>query len=165
MTQDILTLKEAAEYLRVGYQTMLRLAKKGKLPLFKVGGQWRIKKEDLERYITETKRRPFLGEHLVYFKMGVLNRYKKEAQYFFEEEQFSGRFGIRQEYLPQKPEAASITMNAIGDVRFQKVPLLGGDMAVCLNNDYYFKSVGRIPYEYAHWHNYRIHFPRLPEDK
>lgn len=164
MSDKIYTLQEAAKYLKISYRSAQRLVQKRALPFFKVGHLWRIRVEDLERYITETKQRPFLGEHLIYFKMGVLNRYKKQAKYFFEEEQFSGRFGIRREYLPPNPEGAVMILNAIGDVRFQKAPLKGGVMAVCLNDDYYAKSVGQVSEEYAHWHNYRIHFPQLPTD-
>ena len=163
MPEHTYTVKEAAKYLKLSSKTVFRLIKKGALPFFRVGHQWRIKQEDLERQIQETKRRPALGEHFIYFKLGVLNRYKDEAKYWFEEEQFSGRFGIRREYAPKNPEGAKITMDAIGNARFQKVALKDGVIAVCLEDDYYRKSVARIPDEYAHWHNYRIHNPQLQD--
>ena len=55
MLDDVFSLQEAARYLKVSYRTAQRLAKKGVLPFFRVGGQWRIKVEDLEKYINETK--------------------------------------------------------------------------------------------------------------
>lgn len=49
MSKEILTAQEVATYLRVHPYTVKRLARTGKLPGFKVGGQWRFKKESLEK--------------------------------------------------------------------------------------------------------------------
>ena len=51
MTDEILTLKEVAQYLKLAEKTAYRLAAEGKLPGFKVGGSWRFKKDDLETWI------------------------------------------------------------------------------------------------------------------
>ena len=56
MTDEILTLKEVAEYLKLAEKTAYRLAADGKLPGFKVGGSWRFKAEDIEHWITDQKR-------------------------------------------------------------------------------------------------------------
>ncbi|ABI39851.1 phage transcriptional regulator, AlpA [Shewanella sp. MR-4] len=56
MTEQILTLKEVATYLKVAEKTAYRLASEGKLPGFKVGGSWRFKKDDLEKWIEHAKR-------------------------------------------------------------------------------------------------------------
>jgi len=55
MTDQILTLKEVAAYLKLAEKTAYRLASEGKLPGFKVGGSWRFKREDLEAWIEENK--------------------------------------------------------------------------------------------------------------
>lgn len=55
MTDQILTLKELAGYLKLAEKTAYRLASEGKLPGFKVGGSWRFKREDLEAWIEESK--------------------------------------------------------------------------------------------------------------
>ena len=55
MSNDILTLKEVAEYLKLAEKTAYRLAAEGKLPGFKVGGSWRFRKEDIESWIAEQK--------------------------------------------------------------------------------------------------------------
>lgn len=55
MSDEILTLKEVAEYLKLAEKTAYRLAAEGKLPGFKVGGSWRFKKVDVEAWITEQK--------------------------------------------------------------------------------------------------------------
>ncbi|MBE8233355.1 MAG: helix-turn-helix domain-containing protein [Endozoicomonadaceae bacterium] len=55
MTEQILTLKEIATYLKLTDKTAYRLASEGKLPGFKVGGSWRFKREDIERWIENQK--------------------------------------------------------------------------------------------------------------
>lgn len=55
MTDEILTLKEVAEYLKLAEKTAYRLAAEDKLPGFKVGGSWRFKREDIESWIEKSK--------------------------------------------------------------------------------------------------------------
>jgi len=55
MTDQILTLKEVAQYLKLTEKTAYRLAAEKKLPGFKVGGSWRFKMSDLEAWIEEQK--------------------------------------------------------------------------------------------------------------
>ncbi len=56
MTDEILTLKEVAAYLKLAEKTAYRLAADGKLPGFKVGGSWRFKQGDVESWIEEQKK-------------------------------------------------------------------------------------------------------------
>ena len=56
MTDEILTLKEVAEYLKLAEKTAYRLAAEGKLPGFKVGGSWRFKESDIENWIEDSKK-------------------------------------------------------------------------------------------------------------
>lgn len=51
MSDEILTIKELAEYLKLTEKTAYRLAAEGKLPGFKVGGSWRFKKSTVEYWI------------------------------------------------------------------------------------------------------------------
>lgn len=55
MTDEILTLKDVAKYLKLAEKTAYRLAAEGKLPGFKVGGSWRFKKEDIDLWIEQQK--------------------------------------------------------------------------------------------------------------
>jgi excisionase family DNA binding protein len=55
MTDQILTLKDVAIYLKLTDKTAYRLASEGKLPGFKVGGSWRFKREDLDAWIEVQK--------------------------------------------------------------------------------------------------------------
>ncbi len=53
MSDEILTIREVADYLKIGERTAYRLAQEGALPAFKVGGSWRVRRVDLERWIVE----------------------------------------------------------------------------------------------------------------
>ena len=56
MAEDILTIKEVADYLKVTERTLYRLAQEGKIPAFKVGGSWRFRRDDLDHWIREQTR-------------------------------------------------------------------------------------------------------------
>jgi excisionase family DNA binding protein len=51
MEKPLLTLVELAKYLSVDKFTIYRLMTKKKLPGFKVGGQWRFKKEMIDSWL------------------------------------------------------------------------------------------------------------------
>lgn len=42
MKHRLMSLYEAANYLKIGYQCAYNLAVAGKLPAFKMGGHWRV---------------------------------------------------------------------------------------------------------------------------
>ena len=51
MDTDVMTIREVAEYLKLTEKTAYRLAADGKIPGFKVGGSWRFKRSELEKWI------------------------------------------------------------------------------------------------------------------
>lgn len=52
MTQDVLyTIDEAARILRVSHDTIRRMIKSGELNAIKVRGQWRVRKESIDRIV------------------------------------------------------------------------------------------------------------------
>jgi excisionase family DNA binding protein len=51
MNDQILTVKEVAEYLKVNERTIYRLATEKKIPAFRVGSSWRFRKEEVEDWI------------------------------------------------------------------------------------------------------------------
>lgn len=53
MPEEIMTLKEVAEYLKLAEKTAYRLAAEGKIPGFKVGGSWRFRKDAIENWIDQ----------------------------------------------------------------------------------------------------------------
>jgi len=48
---EIFTLDEVAAYLRVSKRTVFRLASRGKIPAFKLGGTWRFRRAKLDQRI------------------------------------------------------------------------------------------------------------------
>ena len=50
---DILTVEEACEALRIGYNAMYELLNSGKLKAYKNGRIWRIPKDAIKKYIME----------------------------------------------------------------------------------------------------------------
>ena len=51
---DILTVEEACDALRMGYNAVYVLLNEGKLKAYKNGRVWRIPKKSLEKYILES---------------------------------------------------------------------------------------------------------------
>lgn len=49
----ILTLKQCQEILQIGKNLMLYLIHNEEIPAFRVGKQWRIRREDLERFMED----------------------------------------------------------------------------------------------------------------
>jgi excisionase family DNA binding protein len=54
----LMTVSEVAEYLRVTPPTVYRLLRKNKLPGFRIGSDYRINRETLERWLAEQELRP-----------------------------------------------------------------------------------------------------------
>jgi excisionase family DNA binding protein len=50
--KEIMTPREAAEYLSIHVRTIYRLAKNGEIPGRKVGGSWRFKKNALDEWLS-----------------------------------------------------------------------------------------------------------------
>jgi len=58
--EEVLTPREAADYLKIHVRTIYRLAKNMEIPGRKVGGSWRFKREDLEEWLS-MRENPQLG--------------------------------------------------------------------------------------------------------
>jgi excisionase family DNA binding protein len=59
----ILTLDEVAAYLKAGKRTVYRLAQQGDIPAFKLGGTWRFRRTELDRWIAASiKKNPKQGK-------------------------------------------------------------------------------------------------------
>jgi excisionase family DNA binding protein len=52
---EILTLREVADYLKLTERTLYRLTQEGRLPGFKVGNSWRFRLRDIEAWIEAQK--------------------------------------------------------------------------------------------------------------
>jgi excisionase family DNA binding protein len=48
-----MTVKQLAEYLQMNEHTIYKLARSGKIPSIKIAGQWRFKKDIIDKWIDE----------------------------------------------------------------------------------------------------------------
>ncbi|UOR13663.1 helix-turn-helix domain-containing protein [Halobacillus amylolyticus] len=58
--QEIMTISQVAEYLQISEVTTYKLVQEGRIPGFKIGRHWRVRKEDLQEHIKKLQH----GEHL-----------------------------------------------------------------------------------------------------
>jgi len=56
MPDEILTLPDVSRLLKVADKTVYTMAQKSQLPAFKVRGQWRFKRVDIDRWIEQQKK-------------------------------------------------------------------------------------------------------------
>ena len=53
MTNEIMTVKELSEYLKIAEKTAYRLVLNKRVPGFKIGGSWRFRKSEIDAWIKE----------------------------------------------------------------------------------------------------------------
>ena len=53
--EEVFTVKEVATLLKVGEKTVYSMAQAGELPAFKVRGQWRFARKDIDTWIEQQK--------------------------------------------------------------------------------------------------------------
>ena len=53
MTENFLKTEEVEDYLHIDQRTIYRLVHAGKLPAFRVGRQWRFRREDIEAWLAD----------------------------------------------------------------------------------------------------------------
>jgi excisionase family DNA binding protein len=59
--REILTLREASEFLNCHPSTIYRLVKSSQIPAFRLGGSWRFVKPELHRWIRDQTEWPLHG--------------------------------------------------------------------------------------------------------
>lgn len=59
---DILKIKDVATLLKVGEKTVYSMAQNEELPAFKVRGQWRFSRKDIDLWIERQKQVTFSSE-------------------------------------------------------------------------------------------------------
>lgn len=60
MKREIMTVSQVAEFLQLSEMTTYKFVQEGKIPAFKIGRHWRIKRDDLDDLIERLKK----GERL-----------------------------------------------------------------------------------------------------
>jgi excisionase family DNA binding protein len=56
--QEIMTLYEVAEYLRLHPVTAYRMVKRGDVPAFRIGTEWRFRRKQINRWIADLQMAP-----------------------------------------------------------------------------------------------------------
>ena len=51
--KEIMTVKQVSEYLQMDEHTVYKLARSGQIPSLKIAGQWRFKKDVIDKWISE----------------------------------------------------------------------------------------------------------------
>lgn len=51
--KEIMTVKQVAKYLQMDEHTIYKLARSGQIPSVKIAGQWRFKKDVIDKWISE----------------------------------------------------------------------------------------------------------------
>lgn len=51
MSENLMDIKETAEYLKMNKMTVYKLARDGKIPAFKIASEWRFKKELIDQWL------------------------------------------------------------------------------------------------------------------
>ena len=55
-SKEVLTVKDVAEYLDVHPMTIYKYVQDGKIPAFKVGASWRVRKDSIQKWISESEK-------------------------------------------------------------------------------------------------------------
>ncbi|REJ07150.1 helix-turn-helix domain-containing protein [Halobacillus trueperi] len=58
--REIMTIAQVADYLQISEVTTYKLVQEGRIPGFKIGRHWRVRRDDLREYIAGLKH----GENL-----------------------------------------------------------------------------------------------------
>jgi len=51
-----LTLEQITEYLQMSTSSIYKMAQVGKIPAYKVGRQWRFKKEEIDKWVEKHRK-------------------------------------------------------------------------------------------------------------
>jgi excisionase family DNA binding protein len=53
ISSDIMTAQEVADYLHCHYYTVYRMVRRGTLPVFRLGGDYRFRRSDIDQWIAQ----------------------------------------------------------------------------------------------------------------
>ena len=58
---DFLTIKEVAVRLKLAEKTVYSMANAGEIPAFKIRGQWRLRRVDLDQWLSTPAKAPLIA--------------------------------------------------------------------------------------------------------
>jgi excisionase family DNA binding protein len=53
IAHEILTIKELGDLMKIHQSTVYRLTKEGRIPAFRIGSEWRFRKDQIVHWIAE----------------------------------------------------------------------------------------------------------------
>ena len=56
-SKQVMTVKDVASYLDVHPMTIYKYVKDGRIPAFKIGNSWRIRKDSMQKWIKQNENR------------------------------------------------------------------------------------------------------------
>lgn len=141
----LMTLKEVQKVLKVSRTTMWRLLKQGRIPAFKIGGQWRFRYGDVMKYFFN-----LLVLRPRFFKLGVLDKYRNNPkEWFLREDKEGGWIAER----TGKENGVQLALGPPNSFRFTRTLWPTGDKVIRIMPG----SFSDLPYkELYHWLAFEI---------
>lgn len=56
MDNKLLTVEDLAEYLQLSTKTIYRMLRRGQLPCYRVGNQWRFRRETIDTWLEDERK-------------------------------------------------------------------------------------------------------------
>ena len=157
----LMTLKEVKNYLGISRRSVYRLISSGALSAIKVGGQWRFKQEDIQKYLQSKLSRygtSAINEYQ-FFRPEVLGKYRKDkTKYYLQDKAYHGLVGSKQDYqdvqtMGKEHITKYLDSKVFYNVRYRKMLTPQGHQAIAISHKDYQQLP---PEEYRHWSNHII---------
>lgn len=133
----LMTPQEVCAYLKITLRTLYSLIKKGQIPTFKVGGQWRFTYGEIVKYL-----RGDVLSHPKFYKLEVLKHYRTQPDKYEIRDDATGG------WISMKKTAPEAAQNFYQFFRFTKVKLKTGETVLRVMPD----SISELPEdEKRHW--------------
>ena len=158
---SLMSFEEAQGVLGTSRRTIYRLIAAGALSAIKVGGRWRFRAEDIQKYLTSKISRygtTATGEY-VYFRETVLDKYLKDrTKYYLQQEAYQGWVGSKQDYHDihtlKSLQRRTNGIKTFDKLHYRRVITPEGHHALAVRHQDY----QQLPTEeYVHWSNFIIH--------
>ncbi|MFH1228441.1 MAG: helix-turn-helix domain-containing protein [Planctomycetota bacterium] len=159
VNQSLMTLKGICDYLKVTRYTVYRLIKDGQLPAIRVGGQWRFRPDEVQRYLDSKQSRygTISVNQYYFFRYDVLDKYRKDsAKYYIKDEAYQGLVGSKKDYCSVRTMGRKNLPDGVKvfyDLRYRKIVTKEKLATLAVNH----KDYDQLPREeYDHWSSFRM---------
>lgn len=154
----LMPLKEVQDYLGISRRSIYRLIYDGALSAIKVGGQWRFRPDEVQKYLNSRVSRygTTSVKEYYFFRPEVLDKYRKDrTKYYVQDEAYQGWVGSNQDYHDVQTLGKK---NLLGEkpfynLHYRKVLTPEGHNALVISH----KDYQQLPTEeYVHWSEFII---------